>query len=201
MLASITSTDGIKTAYIIPGYKENVHGEGYAKIISLFERQNTKVVPVNIQWEYRTFSNYVSQLLAQIKSNHRQPILLGFSFGAVVAFLSAPLVHPEKLYLCSLSPFFKEDLSMASKQSLKSLGKKRKREMEKISFHESARRVTCATTLIVGSAEEPAVILRTQEASKLIKSSTLTIADGASHCVSDPKYFNTLRNLILYPMR
>lgn len=186
-----------KKVYIIPGYNESARQDCYVEIAALFEQRNITAIPVSIHWKYRTFSNYVSQLLLQIQTTEHTPILFGFSFGAMVAFLASLLVSPEKLYLCSLSPFFKEDLLTAGDESVQVLGKKRTREMQKISLTERAAAITCPTTLLVGSEEDPAVIQRTKNASKLINHAELHIVEGATHSLSDPAYFNTLKKIII----
>ena len=185
-----------KTAYIIPGYKENGSEDHYVKLVDVFKRRNIKAVVIKIHWKHRTFSSYVSDVLAEISDAAGKSILLGFSFGAIVALLIAPLLSLEKLYLCSLSPFFKEDIT-ANKVLLKSLGKRRAREMQEISFVDQTRQITCSTNLIVGSEEDPAVIQRTCNAAKLIELSQLSIVDGARHCLCDAAYFCTLKKMIL----
>jgi dienelactone hydrolase len=186
----------METAYLIPGYKENIHQGGYRKIRELFEQKHLRVVPVHIHWEFRTFSSYVSQLKSQIRVDGSRIVLFGFSFGAVIAFLAAPAIDPQRLYLCSLSPYFKEDLVATRYQTIRSLGKRRAREMRQISMAERAREITASTVLIAGSMEDPEVINRTQEAAASIPRSKLFMADGASHSMNDCCYLDALQQII-----
>jgi len=47
--------------------------------------------------------------------DNKNSLIIGFSFGAMVAFIASQKIRPKKLILCSLSPYFNEDLKKLRK--------------------------------------------------------------------------------------
>jgi pimeloyl-ACP methyl ester carboxylesterase len=85
-----------KTVYLIPGVGAN------DKIFSNLDLEGFDIV--HIKWpkhrNNETIQNYVKKLLPQIKKD-TQPILIGMSFGGIVAAELAKLINPEKTILIS----------------------------------------------------------------------------------------------------
>ena len=107
-----------KIAYIIPGFKESyLTKKGYEKVGEFFKERGIEPIQIDINWEYQNpgrFRDFLAQFLKQYKRRKDAEIyLLGFSFGAVIAFLAEQKIKPRVLILCSLSPYFEEDLSKA----------------------------------------------------------------------------------------
>lgn len=104
-----------KIAYIIPGYCEShLRQRGYDKIAKFFEERGIEPIHVEIDWEKnkpKRFSDYTKQFLDLYrKPKGTKVYILGFSYGATIAFLTASETRPKTLILCSLSPYFEEDL-------------------------------------------------------------------------------------------
>mgnify|MGYP000845411952 FL=1 len=105
-----------KIAYIIPGFKESsLRQSGYKKIAGYLKEKGIESIQVEIDWKYETparFKDFLAQFLNQYKRPKKdtEVYLVGFSFGAVTAFLAEAKIKPKALILCSLSPYFKEDL-------------------------------------------------------------------------------------------
>lgn len=185
-----------KVAYIIPGYENSFHVNKIRFVSTLFRKKSIIPIPVKIKWKYRTISDYLSDLFSQIHYNDNSEIyLFGFSFGAMIALLAAPALKPKKLYLCSLSPFFKEDLNHRQSDR-KSHGKKRTAECMSISFDTIAKSVHCQTLLLVGDQETASVINRTKAAKSIIKKSKMYTVEHASHNLNDAMYQKYLSELI-----
>ena len=183
--------------YIIPGYTENVRTRGYRQVIRFFKQKHIKPVVVNIHWKYHTMLDYLDQFIAQYKPlAGRKTYLFGFSFGAMVAFLASSLINPDKLYLCSLSPYFKEDLTYIKKRGRKALGKRKIRDFKTISFHDIAKKVFCKTILVAGNQESPDVLRRAYLARHEITKAKFYLAKGATHDLSQPEYLNALKKII-----
>ena len=67
---------------------------------------------VKIPWKKTTISENTTYFLEKYKKiNTKKKYILGFSFGAMIAFIASTKVSPSGLILCSLSPYFKEDMS------------------------------------------------------------------------------------------
>lgn len=61
-------------------------------------------------------TDYLEEYRRQLKHKENDEVyLFGFSLGAMLAFIIAKEVNAKKLILCSLSPFFKEDLKFIKK--------------------------------------------------------------------------------------
>lgn len=104
-----------KIAYIVPGLGESHKRQpGYDKVAAMFRKRGIRPIHIEMNWHSKTprpFENYPKQFLKKYKRpKNTEVYILGFSFGALVAFLSEPKTRPTAIILCSLSPYFKEDL-------------------------------------------------------------------------------------------
>lgn len=186
-----------KIVYIIPGFTEDINAKSYQEVIRSFEAQSFRVVPVEISWKYRVMSDYVEEFLDQVSHNKNDEVyLFGFSFGAMIAFISATEIDPRTLFLCSLSPFFKEDLENLPKYVKKDIGKKRLEDLGNYSFKKLAGKINCRTILVAGEKETRDLLERVENTHKKIKDSELFIINKARHNISQKEYWNKLREII-----
>ena len=189
-----------KVAYIIPGYdKSHLRQRGYNKVAKFFEEQGVEVIHVDIKWEYKNvkkFSDYGEQFLSVYKKPKEAEVyILGFSYGATVAFLTANKTKPKALILCSLSPYFEEDLPGLKPAWVKWF---RKNFTESdYSFTKLAPRVKSKTHLIVGDNEGKECMTRAKDAAKKLLDSHLAIAKNAEHKIGQKEYLETVRKVIL----
>jgi len=188
-----------KVAYIIPGYEQShLKQRGYNKVAKFFAARNITPVHVEIDWHGQqpaTFQNYVDQFLAQYqKEKNTEVYILGFSYGALIALLSVSKLKPQAIILCSLSPYFTEDLAHFPEELL--TWWRTNFVDSDYSFTKLAPRVKARTYLVVGDAEHPGTIARAKAAKKVIVESKLSIAKGAKHNISQKEYLETLEKLI-----
>lgn len=188
-----------KVAYIIPGYEQShLKQRGYKKVGKFFAARNITPVYVEIDWHQEkpaTFGNYVEQFLAQYKKEKNTEVyVLGFSYGALIALLAASKVKPKMLILCSLSPYFKEDLQHFPEDLLKWW--KENFVNSDYSFEKLASRIKTKTHLVVGDADHPGTIARAKAGKKTIPESKLSIAKGAKHNIGQKEYLETLEKVI-----
>jgi esterase/lipase len=187
----------VKIVYIIPGFMQNTNLIGYKKIISFFKNQNFKIVPINISWKFKTMKDYLKEFMNQFKrKNDDEVFLFGFSFGAMIAFISSKIIKPKMLILCSLSPYFKEDL-IKSKIAKKEVGKRRFNEFLNYDFNKIAKEVKCKTILIVGKCEPFNVFKKSLIANKKISNSKLIVVNNAKHDISQNEYLECIKKFIL----
>lgn len=103
-------------------------------------------------------SDYVKQFRKQLyHAKDEEVYLFGFSFGAMVAFIASAEINPKLQLLCSLSPYFKEDLPHLKKSWKNYFGKKRMADMKTFSFNEFSRKTQCRTILVAGTKEGAAL--------------------------------------------
>ncbi len=186
-----------REAYIIPGYGMAGRSRPIIKIADYFKKNRFESFRLNINWKYNTMSDYLKQFNDFYKEKHiagNEVILFGFSWGAMISLLSAREIKPKSQILCSLSPYFKEDLSDLPKISYKFMGKKRFDDFKKISLDETARNIKTKTILVVGSEEGEILQKRVRGANNKI-CSELIVVKGANHNL-DKLYLGTLEKII-----
>ncbi|MDZ4231277.1 MAG: hypothetical protein U1C52_00590 [Patescibacteria group bacterium] len=188
-----------KIAYIIPGYCEShLRQRGYNKIAKFFEEYGIEPIHVDIDWKQSSperFSNYTEQFLEIYKKPKGVEVyILGFSYGATIAFLTTTKTKPKTLILCSLSPYFKEDLNGMKPSWIRWF---RKNFIESdYSFTKLAPKVKSKTYLIVGDEEDKSCLIRAKDAREKIQDSKLSIAKGAKHKIGQREYLETVKRVI-----
>ncbi|PIN81323.1 hypothetical protein COV13_01635 [Candidatus Woesearchaeota archaeon CG10_big_fil_rev_8_21_14_0_10_32_9] len=186
-----------KVIYIIPGFTETVNLKGYQRAIKSFKSKDFKVVPIKITWKYNVMSDYIDEFFCQLSHKKSDEVyIFGFSFGAMIAFISTIKLKPKMLFLCSLSPYFKEDLKSLKKSWINMVGKKRIADLKRFSFQELAKNISCKTLLIAGEKESREVYVRVNDANKRIRNSELLIVAGAKHEISQKEYITKLNEVI-----
>ena len=143
-------------------------------------------------------TDYVNEFLGQlIHKENDEVYVFGFSFGAMIAFISAKDIKPKKIILASLSPYFKEDLPYLKKSWKKYVGQRRLRDFENFSFDKIVQNIKCDTQLLVGKKEDKLLIRRVKLASEKIPKSNLSMVSGARHNIKQTEYFKAMENIIL----
>lgn len=104
----------MKKIYIIPWYKHDENTLGYKELQNSLVKNGYIVVIINISWKYNVMSNYIKQAELQIEDTENAEIL-GFSFGAMITLKLAEQYKFKRVFLCSLSPYFSEDLHLFPK--------------------------------------------------------------------------------------
>ncbi|TAK04768.1 alpha/beta hydrolase [Patescibacteria group bacterium] len=188
-----------RIAYIIPGFGHSpLRQRGYKAIGGFFERQGITPRYVLIDWHRktpRTFTDFVRQFLKHHDGRKRQETyVLGFSYGATIAFLSATKIKPKALILCSLSPYFEEDMKNL-KPSWIRWWRKHFKDSD-YSFAAMAPRIRVKTYVVYGSKEHFSVAVRAKDARARIPRSSLRVSRGAEHKIHRREYLRTLERLI-----
>lgn len=188
-----------KIAYIIPGYQQSYKKQkGYNKIAGFFKEKGIDSIHLDSNWnKVKTgqCKNYADQFFKKFKRKKCEKIYVwGFSFGAVVAFLTAAKIKPDILILCSLSPYFREDLVKLRPAWLKDWNKNFKNN--DYSFNEIAKNINAKTFVISGDREGIEVERRARAAKRLIKNSSLFFAKGARHNINQKEYLDTIKKII-----
>ena len=184
-----------KIAFIVPGFTELTKQEKYRKIAEYFKEAGIEPVMVNIVWKRKIMSDYINEIIE--KANLKPFIILGFSFGAFSSLIASLKIKPKYLILCSLSPYFKEDLPYLGKWDKTTLGKARFRDFNKYTFSDIAKKVKSKTYIIYGEKEYKKVIEKSKKAKRYIKNSELFIAPNAKHDINNLNYQRTIKEIIL----
>ena len=188
-----------KVVYIIPGYLESHHSKrGYGKIAKMFEFRGIVPIHVEINWGDKksvNFTDYTMQFLKLYKKQKDIEVpIFGISFGAMIALLVASRIKPKSLVLCSLSPFFEEDMKNIKPAWLKWW--KEHYIGGDYSFTKLAPSIKYETYLIVGDKEHKSCIIRANDAKKKLLNSHLYVAVGAKHADHQKEYLENKNRIV-----
>ena len=190
-----------RIAYIIPGNGESyTRQKGYNKIAGYFKEKGIEPRHIEINWKKEgpiNFNDYNKEFLAQVEKikGKKEVYVLGFSFGAVIAFLTAQKIKPTALILCSLSPYFREDMEVI-KPKWKSWWNKNFVNSN-YSFDEFVSKINSKTYVMVGDQEDTSVIKRAKDTKSKITDSKLVVIKNAKHKISQKEYLEAIKKVIL----
>lgn len=188
-----------KTVFIVPGFKHRPSTKCYGWMKDHFSSQGFIVKTVAIDWDRKVMSDYVEQFLMYFHENKSEENhVIGFSFGAMIALISADDLNPDGLILCSLSPYFSEDLCTLKKSWQSFMGQKRILDFANFKSNIITKQIHCKTTVIYGTAEAvmyPQLEVRCKEVAAQVKGCQLKIADGAPHQIDYPSYIETIKSV------
>ncbi len=186
-------------AFIIPGLREHARSKGYAAIAKKFRERGCDVQIVNIDWNRKVMSEYITQFRKIAEKEKGDIYFLGFSFGAIIAFVVAFDIKPKALFICSMSSYFAEDLASIPTSWKNYIGKRQLADAAKRSFAPLAKGIQCPTYIFVGEKEAqkyPTIAERAKAAAKSIKHATLTIVPNGKHDLSQPEYRALVEQMI-----
>lgn len=100
-----------KVMFIIPGFNHLPTSRAYKQISKILKSEGYFPILIKIPWKNKTILENTEYFLKEYrKIKSKKKYILGFSFGAIIAFIASTKVRSSGLILCSLSPFFREDL-------------------------------------------------------------------------------------------
>ena len=191
------------TVFLISGFELNrtaAHPQ-YASLRNAIAAKGYDVVPVDIDWKYRTMSRFVREFkeLYRKKAGEHN-IIIGNSFGAMAALITAPELLPDKIILCSLSPFFQEDIPrfQPAEKLINWFGKRRTDDFNTISAKAAAdaiNRTKVKCILFYGEQEKKMykkLVERVISTAKDLKSAQLQEIPNAFHSFRDQAYVQAI---------
>jgi hypothetical protein len=189
---------GKPIVYIIPGFKHSPQKKEYQVIADLFKAKNFDVVLVAIDWKYKTVSQWVEQFLTKYyKNENRKKYFFGFSYGAVISFVASTKVDVEGQILCSLSPYFNEDLAGLFKSWKRMIGKRRIEHFKELKMADLAPLVKAETFLLYGTHEGKFIELRAKDTYEKLKCKKSLIAVlGSKHDIGNSEYVKQIEKVI-----
>ncbi len=185
-----------KTIFIIPGFRHLPTNKAYKEIAKLLKTEGYDPIPVTIPWKQTTISENTEYFLKKFKRKLHQDgmqkvYILGFSFGAMIAFLASTKVKVNGLILCSLSPFFKEDV-------LKKVKSLRDKDFSQLHCATLAKRIMAKKILMLyGAKETKPLIKRVTTAYEQIPSDNkyLFAIQKTEHDIADKKYVYAIHQI------
>lgn len=150
----------MKTAFIIPGYWNYPGKNAYKKIETAFKQAGYTVHVFHPNW-FCNLTNITHDFISLYegkKSSHN--VIFGFSYGAMIAFRASLTCNADKLLLCSLSPYFSEDLKKIP-LAYKLMALQRWNDFSKNwKFEELVENFSTPTTILYGENENEYIVER-----------------------------------------
>ena len=188
-----------KVVFIVPGFGELTSEEKYQKIARYFKKTNITPIMVGINWKRKVISDYVQEFLTKYEQKKSEVnYFWGFSLGAMICFIASSKVNVNTQILCSLSPYFSEDIPTIRPAWLKYWGKKRTEDFRIIHSEDLVKTIKAKTILLAGSKEGKEIATSNNRIYHLLlcKKGRYIIKD-AKHDISNLKYQKKIGELIL----
>ena len=189
----------LKTIFLIPGFKTQIKDPLYRDLVSYLKSKNYTVQPVPVIWNNRTVTKNAEEFVNYFEKNKgKVNYVLGFSYGAVISLMTAEIIKPNKLILCSLSPDFKEDSKSMPAWLKKYIGVNRYLDTTTRSANNLAKSLSIETVILYGEKEGtdyPQLRKRGEETATFAKNSKLIVVKNAPHDISFPAYIEAIKKV------
>lgn len=192
-----------KIVFIIPGFGHKPTNKGYGQVSKLLKSEGYSPISVAIPWKESTITDNTNFFLKEYtkklsKIGKKSDVyFLGFSYGALIAFLAATEISVKGLILCSLSPTFKEDLPKQL-PSASTLSKKRHENFSKLHAKVLARKIKAKNVMMLyGSKESSKLIHRVSNTFDDIPTlgKYLFSIKKTDHNIADKKYISAIHHV------
>jgi hypothetical protein len=194
------------TAFLLGGYDPELTTANdpiYQPLRTGLEAKGYTVVASDISWKDTLLTSYTKQFL-DVFDEHKGAanVLIGNSFGAVVALITATLRKVDGLYLCSLSPRFEEDReAFPESEVIEDIGRPLMEDFRRYSVRTLAGRISTSTEVQIVYGEEenetsPPLVRRCWETYGLIGHATIHEIEGAPHDMSNATYTRGVLDLV-----
>lgn len=184
-----------KTVFIIPGFRQRPQHKAYKEIAKILKSEGYRPVVVAIPWKKSTISENTQHFLKVYKKTRvGKKYILGFSYGAMIALIASTKVRAAGLVLCSLSPYFKEDV-VKTRKNLSSLMMARYEDFSRLHCETLAKRTKAKRILMLyGAQEAKSLIKRVTNAFDQIESSEkhLIRISKTEHEIGNKRYLKTI---------
>jgi alpha-beta hydrolase superfamily lysophospholipase len=170
---------------------ERTDSAAYKQVAEILESAGFVVMPIDLSWDNKTVSQNTEEFLElYYLTPAKKKYILGFSFGAMIAFIASTKVEVAGLILCSLSPYFSEDLpKIGSNWTPETVA--RYQDFAGLSCSQLAKQLKAKQVLMLyGKDEAKSVVKRVSDAFEKIELNNkyLVPINGAEHNIGDAKY-------------
>ena len=187
----------MKKIFIIPGFRQKPQDKQFAWLKKFLISKGFNVSLVPITWARRTMTDYAAEFENFYEKNKTdENYIFGFSYGAVIALITANKLKPKKIYLCSLSPDFKEDIIYTKQWILNYIGKNRVADSLNRSGREIAKKLIVPIVIFYGEEEGrqyPQLKIRCEETVKLSEKARLIVVKESPHNIAHPEYMAAIK--------
>lgn len=182
----------MKTFFVIPGFKQKTNDKNFVWLKKILVEKGFRVIIVPVEWRRTTLTDCAFSFEYFFNKNRSEEnYVLGFSYGAVIALITAEKLQPKKLFLCSLSSDFKEDVSSMSDVVKRYIGKRRVDDCLTRSGKDIAKKLSIPTIIFYGDKEGikyPQLKKRCEETAHLSANTKIVVVKNSPHDISFPSY-------------
>lgn len=176
-----------KKVYFIPGWGETKKFKYSDKLIKAI-RKGYRVIPIDyVSKRGTTLSKNIELILKQIKKPTSKDILIGFSMGALFAYILSTRMKFKKVIICSISPVLENDLDIYPKKEISKIFSPTEiKELRRLKYTEPKN----VSTYMCGDKEKKETIDKTRWLAKKFKGN-LIIVKNTKHELGD-KYIKQI---------
>lgn len=184
-----------KAIFIIPGFRQSPTSRAYKELAKVLKADGYSPIMVKISWKNSTISQNSTYFLKKFeRTSARKKYILGFSYGAMIALISATKVKSSGVILCSLSPYFKEDISKTNK-AVSTLMAQRYKDFSKLHCGTLARQLKTKQIVMLYGTEESKPLIRraTRAFSQIVSHKKYLIPVlKTEHDIGSKRYLSTI---------
>lgn len=188
-----------KTVFIIPGFKHRPSTKAYKSISRILKKEGYLTVLVSIPWKKTTVSENTEYFLREFnKVKRKKKYILGFSLGAMVAFVASTKVRTSGVILCSLSPYFQEDVAIVKRRLMSPLMIERYDDFDKLHSKTLAKKIkTKQIHMLYGAKEARSLKRRVNETFGHISSTRKRLIQikKTEHTIGSMRYLQTIHQV------
>jgi esterase/lipase len=197
-----------KIVFIIPGFGHQPTNRAYKEIANMLKKDGYTPVSVKIPWKESTISdnivhfiNTYKRIVTAKKTPRKKIYILGFSYGAMIAFIASTKLKVDGLILCSLSPFFKEDISKIEFKKISTLEINRYKDFVQYSSKKLATETSAKKVFMLYGAEESVPLIHrvTKTYNEMSSPYKYLLPIGKTeHDIGNKQYLHTIQNVTSY---
>lgn len=184
-----------KKIYIVPGFGESTRMKNYREVINLSKEKGFEVVGIKIFWDMdKTMDDYLLEVSEQLPNVNEDDYVLGFSFGAYIAYILSQKKVFNKYIFCTISPYFKENLKDIPQDAKDYFGEEFMKSLEIHKIHKGKDKKAWFFT---GEKDWGLAIKMNKKASDKWKGeSNFKLVKNTGHELSADNYIKELKNIL-----
>lgn len=190
-----------KTFFILPGFRMQTTDKPFLWLKKFLKEKGFNVIGVPVAWNNSTITKNSDDFKQFYNKNKgAENYILGFSYGAVIAFMTANELKPKKIFLCSLSPDFIEDKKFMHKSDIRYIGKRRYEDTLKRSAIKIAKDLSVPVIIFYGEKEAkkyPELKTRANDTARYATNSKIVVVKDSPHQIDFPEYIDAIKRAIL----
>lgn len=154
-----------KAIFIIPGFRQSTKSRAYVSLAKSLKKEGYSVKLVSIPWKNSTITDNTEFFLKEYrKVKIQKKYIIGFSYGAMIAFIASTKASSSGVVLCSLSPYFSEDTKSTNSKVLSKLTTQRYKDFSKLHAATLARKTKAKkVVMLYGTKEARSLIYRVRK--------------------------------------